>query len=154
EEVQAVIMTNQPGFDALEQIIRLPHLDFQTDYRSAALGSINFAPLLEMRTAARMSAFATVSDLHRGDIASAEARIRAILAMIKATSHERFPISQLIRISTAHIAVTLTWEWLHAPGLTDQQLHLMQESWRDLDFLQPAEMALAMERVFSEARFE
>ena len=154
EEVQALVMTNQPGFDSLEQIVRLPHLDFQTDYRSAALGSITVAPLLEMRNAGRMSVFATLSDLHRGDMASASGHIRAILAMVSAASQERFPVSQLIRISITHSAAAATWEWLHAPGLNDSQMELMEKAWRELEFLRPTEMALAMERVISEERFE
>jgi hypothetical protein len=69
-----------------------------------------------------------------------------MLALIKAARGERFVISELVRMAITSIAVTINWEILQSPNLTDEQLAELQRDWASLEFIQSEEHALAMER--------
>jgi hypothetical protein len=70
-----------------------------------------------------------------------------MLALVKAMSDERLVISELVRIAIAQIALTVNWEILQSPNVTDEQLAEMQRDWTSLDFIRGDENAMAMERV-------
>ena len=90
---------------------------------------------------------AVLCDLHQGDTASAVKNLRAMLALVKAMRDERLVISELVRIAIAQIALTVNWEILQSPNMTDEQLAEMQRGWMGLDFIHGYKNAVAMERV-------
>jgi hypothetical protein len=73
-----------------------------------------------------------------------------MLALVKAMRDERLVISELVRMAIVQIALTVNWEILQSPNLTDEQLAELQGDWKDLEFIQAEENALAMERVTGE----
>lgn len=144
DEVEAALAKLGGGLSALEQLIDRQTIDFRLDYHQGfTLMLPNLAPL--KRAAQRLSA-ATLCASHRGDAESAVAHVRAMLALVRGSSHERLVISQLVRIAVAAITVNATWELLQSADLTDKQLAILQQDWAQLDFIQPTEAALAMER--------
>lgn len=135
----------------LGQVIAKPDFDFQINYYA---GFTNFTTtnlfLIESKSAALKLSRAVVYDLHSGDTASAVQNIRVLLAITQALRDERLDISELVRIAMASIAVSANWELLQATNLTDGQLAELQKGWENLDFIQSAEDAMAMERAMGE----
>jgi len=148
ENVTAAVVQNAKTFALLQQIIEKPAFDFSIEYDRgvADLNFTNFDLAESKRSALRLEA-AALCALHQGDTASAGKNLRAMLALVKAMRDERLVISELVRIAIAQIAVTVTWEILQSPNLTDEQLAELQRDWMILDFIQSDENALAMERV-------
>ena len=151
EVVAAAVAQNAKAFALLQQIIEKPIFDFQIKYEQgvADLNFTNFYLAQTKRAAQRLSV-AALCDLHRGDMIPAVQNLRAMIALTKATREERFVISELVRMAIASIALTVNWEILQAPNLTDGQLAALQRDWMSLEFIRPEENALAMERVTSE----
>jgi hypothetical protein len=143
-EVLEGLDAEKPSREILAQIIDRPDLQFDLDYHGGV--EMFLTHLSPLETGASRFSAAAVCDLHRGDPFSATTDARVILALVKATRHEPIVLSQLLRISIATIGFNVTWEILHAPGITDQELAALQRDWTDLDFTTPAEKALEMER--------
>jgi hypothetical protein len=148
ENVTAAVVKNAEAFALLQQIIEKPIFDFPINYDQgvADLNFTNFYLVQSKRAAQRLES-ATLCNLHQGDTASAVKNLRAMLALAKAMRDERLVISELVRIAIAQIALTVNWEILQSPNLTDEQLAKLQHDWMGLDFIRGEENALAMERV-------
>jgi hypothetical protein len=151
QEITAAVTQNAKSFALLQRIIDKPDFDFQIKYESGFAG-FNFTNLylIESKRAAQRLKSAALCDLHEGDTASAVKNLRAMLALAKALRDERFAISELVRIAIAQIALTVNWELLQSPDLTDEQLAELQQDWLSLDFIQGDANALGMERVSEE----
>jgi hypothetical protein len=150
-EVTAAVAENEKSFALLQQIIDKPDFDFQLKYDCGIVDldftNLNLAPL---RIAAMRLETATLCDLHRADTASAVRNLRAMLALVKAARNERFVISEHNRFSITQIAMIGTWEILHSPDVTDEQLAELQRAWTSVEFIRADEDALAVERVSGE----
>ncbi|HWI57647.1 MAG TPA: hypothetical protein VNZ22_10505 [Bacillota bacterium] len=145
-EVEAVLAPYQETLALVRAAAERPIFDFQLDYRQGfGLVLPHLAPL--KRTEQRL-ATATLCELHQGEMAAASTNVQVMLALVKATAHERLAISQLVRIAMAHICLAATWELLQSPNLTGDQLAALQRDWTELKFLQPAEESLTLERAF------
>lgn len=146
EDMTSAVAQNGKSFALLQQIIEKPNFDFQIKYEQgvADLNFTNFYLAQSKRAAQRLSS-AVFCDLHRGDTASAVKNLRAMLALVKAMRDERLVISELVRIAIAQIALSVNWEILQSPNLTDEQLAELQNDWKSLDFIRGDENALAME---------
>ena len=152
EEVFAALAQQCPPPEWIDQIIETPVLDFQLDY---GLGADMLLPhLAPLKYSTRLLSIGTVCDLHRGDPDEAVTKIRAILATAQAMRDEPLIISQLVRIAITHIGVAATWELLQFPDLTESQLASLQADWARLNFLQPCESALLMERAIGQQVLE
>lgn len=151
EDVEAALAQNGKSFELLQEIIGKPDFDFQLNYEH---GFVDFAFtnlfLSESKRAALRLETAALCDLHRGDTASAAKKLRAMLALANAIRNERLAISELVRIAIAQIALTVNWELLQSPNLTDEQLAEIQNDWAHLDFIQSEIDALNMERAAGE----
>ena len=148
ENVTAAVVQNAKAFVLLQQIIEKPTFDFSIKYDRgvADLNFTNFDLAESKRSALRLET-AALCALHQRDTASAAKNLRAMLAFVKAMRDERLVISELVRIAIAQIALTVNWEILQFPNLTDEQLVELQRDWMSLDFIRGEENALAMERV-------
>ena len=148
ENVTAAVVQNAKAFALLQQIIEKPTFDFKVNYEPGVADIVftNFYLSQSKRSALRLET-AALCDLHQGDTASAVKNLRAMLAVVKAMRDERLVISELVRIAIAQIALTVNWEILQSPNVTDEQLAEMQRDWTGLDFIRGDENAMAMERV-------
>jgi hypothetical protein len=147
QEVAAALAANKAVFPLLWSIIEKPKFDFGINYEGG-IGGINFTNfcLTESKRAAQRLQVVALSDLHRGDHASAVKDVRAALAIVKAMSDERLVISELVRIAIAQMAVNLTWEILQSKNVTDEEMAALQKDWTELEFIHTEERALEMER--------
>lgn len=136
ENVTAAVVQNANAFALLQQIIEKPAFDFEIKYEPGVADIVfaNFYLAQSKRAAQRLEA-AVLCDLHQGDTASAVKNLRAMLALVKAMRDERLVISELVRIAIAQIALTVNWEILQSPNMTDEQLAAMQRDWMGLDFI-------------------
>jgi len=151
EDVETAVNKNAKSFALLQQIIDRPDFDFQLKYeRGVADLVFTNLYLSESKRAAQRLTTTALCDLHRGDTASAVKNLHTMLALTKALRDERFAISELVRIAIAQIAVTVNWEILQSPNLTDEQLAELQQDWMSLNFIRGEEDALTMERVTGE----
>jgi hypothetical protein len=149
--ITTAVAQNQESFDLLRQIVDKPDFDFQIQYAGgvADMTFTNFY-LSESKRAVQRLATAALCDLHRGDTVSAVKNVRAMLALTKAMQDERFAISELVRMALAQITLSVNWELLQCPNLTDTQLAELQHDWMNLDFVESMGNALAMERASGE----
>jgi hypothetical protein len=148
DEVAAAVTQNKESFEILQQIIDKPTFDFQIPYEKG-VDDIDFSSLhfRELRSATFRLQDAALSDLHRGDSASAVKDVRAILALVKATRTQGLVISELVRISLANIAFGATWQLLQSTNVTDEQLALLQHDWQEIQFAAAEEHTLEVERL-------
>ena len=149
EALNAAVDQNKGALELLHQIIKRPALDFGIHYERGFGNGFEFTNLnlVQLRKSAKYLSAAAISDLHRGDVASAVANERIMLTLVNAIQSQRLVISELVRIAIAQMAVNLNWEVLQAKGLTDGQLSELQSAWSGLNFIQGDKDALAMERV-------
>lgn len=148
EEAEAVLAGMDSGLVLLEGLQRCDTIDFAPDYRQGFL--LPLPNLANLKRATQRLNSAVLSALHRGDTETAFVRLRTMLALVRTTGDERLIISQLVRFAIAAITVNATWEFLQSDAVTDDQLVTLQRDWAALDFLQPVEDALAMERAMSD----
>jgi hypothetical protein len=140
------------AIDFLRQGTERPQLDFELDYDQGA--SLLLPHLAKIKQASLLLTATTLADMHRGDSASAATNLHTLLITINIYKDEPLLISQLVRIAMAQIAVTAQWEFLQGTNLTDQQLGLLQRDWTRMQFVQPMEQSLLMERVWGARTIE
>jgi hypothetical protein len=149
-DIEAVLARDAEGLKALRQVADRPVLDFHLNY-DLGLDKLPFSQFPKLREGANALSADALCSLHRGDIAQAVADTRAVLALAKGTEQEKLAITQLVRMALAGTACADTWEILQSPGVTGEQLKLLQGDWTSLDFLHAAEQSLAMERALGQA---
>jgi hypothetical protein len=143
-DIETALAEYQPAFDLLHEITQRPAMYFRLDYAQGY--SLLLPHLSQFRRAAMLLTAAALRDLRHNDPVAATGQVRAVLALARSLRGEPLVISQLVRLGVVQIAFTATWELLHHPGLTDEQLAALQKDWLELDFAQPAEDALLLER--------
>jgi hypothetical protein len=129
-----------------------PQLDFELDFEKGAM--LLLPHVVKMKQSALLLSSAAVADLHRGDSASAATNIHTLLLTINAWKDEPLLISQLVRMAMAQISVTAQWEFLQSSNITDLQLAMLQRDWTNMQFIQPVEKSLEMERVWGTRTIE
>jgi len=148
EQVEAELERERDALDMLEEIIQLPAFDFHLDYHAGY--TLLLPHLSTVKKSAQRLKIAALCELRRGETAQATTRVRAILALSKGLADERLVISQLVRLSIAHIALAANWELMQSSAVTQKQLADLQNAWMSEDYLQGAENALLMERAMGE----
>jgi hypothetical protein len=133
-----------PALDLLHQAAARSELDFGIDYHNDSSGTTRF---IKMKVAAMLLSAAIISDLNRAATSSAVTNLHTILALVNQWKNERTMISQLNRYAIIAIAVGDQWEVLQATNITDSQLAVLQHDWESMEFIQPLEHALEMERI-------
>jgi len=136
----------------LRQSSERPQLDFELDFNQGA--NLALPHLVKMKQSAQLLSAATVADMRHGDSAPAATNLHTLLLNINAWKDEPLLISQLVRFAMASIAVNAQWEFLQGTNLTDQQLAMLQRDWTNMQFVQPMEGALLMERVWGTRTIE
>lgn len=146
--VLAVAEENRPAVELFEQAATFPRMDFHIDYTQGPETLLRYLP--DLKRAAQMLSTAAICHLHQGDAASATTNICAALGIINADRDDRFLISQLVRFAMASIVANATWELLQTTNVDDGELARLQKNWEQLDYLQPFENSILMERASDE----
>ncbi|HWC61761.1 MAG TPA: hypothetical protein VHC44_18880 [Verrucomicrobiae bacterium] len=141
-----------PAIDFLRQASERSKLDFELDYNQGAY--LLLPHLSRMKQAAILLSSASLADLHRGDGASAATNLHTLLLIVNQDQDEPLLISQLVRIAMAQIAVNAQWELLQSTNVGDPQLAMLQRDWTNIQFAQPLEKSLMMERVWGTRTIE
>jgi len=149
EDIASALAQENEALNLLRQITNSSILDFGLTY-SNGVDKIQFSHLAPLKRAAQGLSATAISDLHRGDAASAVKNIRAMLALANGMSHDRLIISELVRMAITQMALSVSWELLQSTNVTDDQLAALQHDWSQLEFIRGEEDALAMERVAGE----
>jgi hypothetical protein len=151
-EVEKVLAAYGDAFDQVREAAAFPAIDFHLNYRQGF--SLLLPHLAPLKSAEQRLSAAMLCELHDRDTASAGTNLQAMLGLVRATAGERLSISQLVRLAMARICVGATWEFLQSPGVSDGQLETIQRQWTDLQFIQPAEEAMEMERAMGQMMVE
>jgi hypothetical protein len=143
-------LTHRAGeLELLHKIIIHPALDLNLDYTKGF--SLPLPLLAPVKRSAHFLSYAAISDLQRGNVASAMTNICAMLAIARGCHDERTIISQYVVIVMGMMSFESTWELLQAPNSTDEHLYRLQQEWENLEFIGDAEQALQMERAMLES---
>ena len=146
-QIEEVLARYQEPLQTVREAAERQAFDYQLDYLQGF--TLLLPHLAPFKRAAQLFTADTLCDLHRADTAAATTNLEAMLGVVRATSDERLPISQLVRIAVAAIAMTATWEFLQSPSVSDEQLAAVQRDWAGLRFIEPAKESLNMERAMN-----
>jgi hypothetical protein len=145
-EIDAALVDEKAGLDLLRQLPVQPVFDFGLNY-SNGFENLKLYHLAAAKRAAQKLEASAASTLRGGDSEMAIKNILAMQSLVHGLSRDRLLISELVRIAIAQNAVASTWESLQSTNVTEVQLATLQRGWTDLEFLQPFENSMAMERV-------
>jgi hypothetical protein len=149
ENESAIVADDGPMTELLKQDVNYPTIDFHLDYKGN--GGTDAQPLSPLRWSAKRLSAEAMCDLRRGNAASAETNICAILALINGQQDERRELFQIIRIGMSSIAADATWASLESSNINDAELATVQSSWERLEFIHAMENALLMQRAWFES---
>jgi hypothetical protein len=135
--------------DSFQSLTNYPILDFKLDYQNLKLPHTGW-----LKLSAQWLSASAIYDLNQGNPKNACADVRAMLAIVKGETDERPTISQLIRIAIAAIGISVTWEILQNPNVSENDLAQLQPDWQSLKFTVPIEQSMMFERVESLQEFE
>lgn len=127
-------------------LIDQPGLDFGLDYSQTA--NLAIMHLAWLKPAAMHLCGGSACELRQGQPSAALSHLRAALALARERPQEPLLITELVRIAIAAIVGNATWDYLHAPGLSEADLEVLQQNWSQLEFFGPVERALLGERCF------
>lgn len=98
------------------------------------------------RCAAQWLACETIERLHAGDLAGAQAALRALTALTRLHQNDLTLVNLMIRVAIGGLAFEVTWPALQLPGWTEPQLAELQSDWEKLEFLEKLSPAFELER--------
>lgn len=151
QDLREELEHNKQALDLLHQASTRPELNFGSDYRN--LANFNMGYLMKIKEAALVLSPAAVSELNRGDTASAITNLHTTLALVNAWKDPML-ISQLVRIAVVAIASGPQWEVLQATNLTESELGSLQRDWELMEFIKPMENAVQMDRLRESANIQ
>jgi len=151
-EAEAALADEAENLELLRELIDRPELGFGLNYKQGP--SLLLPHLAPLKKAAQRLSAAALCDLHRADTAAAVTNVIAMLAIARGMEGEPLAISQLVRLAIVYTTQAATWDLLQSPGLADNQLAVLQRRWTELEFIHPAESALAMERAMGTQTLE
>src|SRR2546430_4171049 len=152
DELAEDVDMNAAALAQIHEALKTPQLDMNLNYK---MGSGLLLPhLAKLKGVAQWLSAATMSELHAARLNEAATNLNGLISLADAFREERLIISQLVRFAIAAIAISPTWEALQADGWTDPQLAELQKNWESLEFLQPMEHALEMERAMGIEAFD
>jgi hypothetical protein len=145
------LQTNGPEIHELAEILNTTEVRFSSDYSLMDPGNFSYLPSVRESSVA-FGAVAMLG-LHDGDSQEAYESLRASVVVVKSCSKEPLMIDQLIAFAVEAIATSALWEALQSDGWSDGQWKQLQDQWSNLDFVDAATAALAMERARSAMMF-
>ena len=155
DEVRAEVTTWEPAFALLRQAGTLPTLDFHPDYHSG-LGeqTLNTLYIYELQLSAVKLEETAMYHLHGADTAAATTNLCTALALLRGAQNDRLFLSQNMRIAMAQTAASASWELLQTTNLAETDLAKLQTAWESVEFKEPLEHSLEMERAMAKPVLE
>ncbi len=147
----AHVEDNRPLLAEMTAALEKPEMVFNLDYTKGF--NLLLPHLARVKQAANTFANATVVDLRAGQTNSAFTNLVNSIRVAQRFSEPLF-ISQLVRIASASIAQSATWEALQNPGWTDVQLNELQSAWQGCDLLTGWRGGMEMERALGSLTFQ
>jgi len=155
DNVTAAAEASRSAREMLMQAAAYPAIDFQLDYDKWPDSSEMLMKYLSpLKRSAQSLAAAAMCDLHNGDSASATTNICTLLALVQGEHSDRTLIAQLVRIAMTAIAADASWELLQSTNVNDAELAKLQKNWERLEFIEPVENSLLMERAGTEVTIQ
>ncbi|HUA67704.1 MAG TPA: hypothetical protein VMA13_04075, partial [Candidatus Saccharimonadales bacterium] len=155
DNVTAAAEASRSAREMLMQAAAYPAIDFQLDYDKWPDSSEMLMKYLPpLKRSAQSLAAAAMCDLHNGDSASATTNICTLLALVQGEHSDRTLIAQLVRIAMTAIAADASWELLQSTNVNDAELAKLQKNWERLEFIEPVENSLLMERAGAEVTIQ
>ena len=142
--LRAHLETNRVAMSDLREAIGQPVLHFQVQYHQGFSAPLRH--LVQLKSASQSLSAAAVMAMRDERTEEAFANLRALISLPAHHREEPFLISQLVRCAMVAIAASPTWEGLHYPHWSEQQLAQLQAAWESLQVIPPMERALVMER--------
>ena len=152
DELAEDVNMNGAALEQIREALKSPRFDMNLNYKMGF--NLLLPHLAKLKSLAQWLSAATENDLHAGRLNEAAANLNTLLSLANAFRDERLIISQLVRMAITAIAISPAWESLQADGWTDAQLAELQKNWESLEFLQPMEHALEMERAMGIEAFD
>ena len=148
EDLGGQLSERQNDLQSFRKLIDNPLIDFNYNYSDPKKFIPALAPhLSQFKLAVQWLEASEFYNLHQGDITNASTDVRAMLALVKSETNERFEISQLIRFALAQISADATWDVLQTTNVSDKDLAQLQQDWQSLEFIAPLKNAFLLERV-------
>jgi hypothetical protein len=148
EDLGVQLAGRQNDLNDFRKLIKNPIFDFNYDYSDPKVFIPALAPhLSQIKLAVEWLETSEFYNLHQGKTADACADVRAMIAIVKGETEERFVISQLVRFAIAQINADATWDILQATNVSDEDLAQLQRDWQSLEFIAPLRNAFLFERV-------
>lgn len=146
EDLGTQLARRGKNLNDLRKLIEMPTLDFDLDYSDiGAFGQMSY--LMQLKYAVQWLEVSECYNLHVGKTADACTDIRAMLALIKGETRERYEISQLVRFAFVQMTAGATWDLLQATNGSDENLAQLQRDWQALRLVAPLRNAFLFERV-------
>ena len=145
--LSAAIVSHHDALRAACTVIESESIQFDLNY---ARGFNMLLPHLgQFKKVTQMLSAAMVVELHSNNTDRAWQYLRAIVRLQGIYDPEPTMISHLVNFATTSIAWSATWEALHYPSWTDEQLAELQQLWAAADFLAGTDTVFGMERAFT-----
>lgn len=143
-DLQKQIFAHSNELNTVREVVKGPPGSFKLDYSQGFLLILShLAPLKQ--TAVRLNAAAELELRGKHPQAACE-DIKAALEMTRFLEHEPLLISQLVRIAMLQITLGGTWEILHSPQVTADQLKELQLAWESIETFRCVPASMEMER--------
>ncbi|PYK58043.1 MAG: hypothetical protein DME21_16375 [Verrucomicrobia bacterium] len=152
DELAEDVNMNGAALEQIRETLKTPQFDMNLNYKMGF--NLLLPHVAKLKSVAQWLSAATENDLHAGRLNEAATNLNTLISLANAFREERLIISQLVRMAITAIAISPAWESLQADGWTDAQLAELQKNWESLEFLQPMEHALEMERAMGIEAFE
>ncbi|HWI57939.1 MAG TPA: hypothetical protein VNZ22_11980, partial [Bacillota bacterium] len=137
----------QEPLAAIRGLLASPGVAFNLDYSQGF--KLTMPHLARLKSAAVWLSGATIRELHAGQLDRAEQNLEALSAL-RSQQGEPMMWAKEVRLKTDCIAFNTTWEALQCPDWTEEQLRKLQAAWSSADWVNQAEAALAMQRLWDE----
>ena len=126
-DLGAQLVERQNDLDGFRKLIASPTLDFGYDYSNAENYESQISTyLVPEKYAIQWLQSSELCHLHYGKTTEACYDVRAMLALVKGNTQDRFIISQLIRLNLARMSADATWDILHTTNVSDEELTQLQ----------------------------
>ncbi|HKW28409.1 MAG TPA: hypothetical protein VJT54_03670, partial [Verrucomicrobiae bacterium] len=109
-----------------------------------ALGLMSHLP--QVKLAVQWLEVSEYYNLHRNKPDAACTDVRAMLALIKGETQERYEISQLVRFALVQMSASATWDILQTTNISDESLTELQRDWQLLKITASLKSSFLFER--------
>ncbi len=152
-ELEAQVEKAEPSMKPLRQALEHPAPDSGWIYTDDFTNNINGpdSNFKINRTIAHTLMSAGACALRRGDIDGAFSNLHALASLARVGKSEVPLVWGMLRVGTANLGLSATWEALQAPGWDEARLARLQRDWEQFDAPAAVERGIQGERARAES---